>query len=180
MGNNKIIIGIAAVLGLVVIVLVLNSGNSTQSESVPGTHQANISQSADNKEKAPDFSLQKLSGGTITLSEYQGKKAVILDFFATWCPNCRRDMPVANKLYEKYKNDIEVIGINLQENPKKVEDFIASRGIIFPIALDPRNRASSAYGVRYTNFHVLIDKQGDILRLVPGDIREKDFLDLIK
>jgi len=72
-----------------------------------------ISQENDN-DLAPDFSLTLLNGNTITLSEYRGQKPVILDFFTTWCPNCRRDMPRLNRWYGKYKDQVEVIGINLQ------------------------------------------------------------------
>jgi len=129
--------------------------------------------------KAPDFSLQQLNGETITLAQYRGQKPVILDFWASWCPNCRRDMPRLNRWYEKYKDQVEVIGINLQENPSVVERYVSSTGISFPIALDPRGSASRAYGVRYTNFHVLIDKDGNTVRMVPGDIREADILSLI-
>jgi len=129
---------------------------------------------------APDFSLERLGGGTISLAEYKGKKPVIIDFWASWCPNCKRDMPRLNRFYEKYKNEVEVIGINLQENTQIVQDFVTSRNISFPIALDPSARASRAFGVRYTNTHILIDKEGNIVREIPGDIRESDIVSLIQ
>lgn len=130
--------------------------------------------------KAPDFTLEKLGGGTITLSEFKGKKPVVVDFWASWCPNCRRDMPNLNRYYEKYKDKIEVIGVNLQESESKVKDFIASRGISFPIALDPYGQASNAFGIRYTNTHFLIDIDGNLVRAIPGDIRESDIVSLIE
>jgi len=130
--------------------------------------------------KAPDFMLQKLGGGTVTLSEFKGKKPVVVDFWASWCPNCRRDMPNLNSFYEKYKDKIEVIGVNLQENENTVKDFIASRGISFPIAFDPYGEASRAFGIQYTNTHFLIDTNGNLVRMIPGDIREPDILSLIQ
>jgi len=129
---------------------------------------------------APSTELTKLEGGTISLADYQGKKPVILDFFATWCPNCRRDMPKLNKFYEKYKDDVEVIGVNLRENPDIVQEFISSRNITFPIVLDPFGAAAQDYRVQYTNTHVLINKEGDIVRIIPGDIRESDVTSLIQ
>ncbi|MFN7088797.1 MAG: TlpA family protein disulfide reductase, partial [Candidatus Paceibacteria bacterium] len=88
--------------------------------------------------------------------------------------------PNLNRYYEKYKGQVEVVGINLQENPNQVKSFIASRGISFPIALDPAGIAAADYGVRYTNTHFLIDKQGNIIREIPGDIRESDIQWLIQ
>jgi hypothetical protein len=57
---------------------------------------------------APDFSLPRLGGGEIRLSDYRGKKPVILTFFATWCPNCRRDMPAMSVVYGDISDRIEI------------------------------------------------------------------------
>lgn len=129
---------------------------------------------------APDFTLQLLDGGTITLSDYRGEKPVILDFWASWCPNCRRDMPKLSGWYKKYRDQVEVIGVNLQERETTIRRFIDSTGIAFPIALDPKAQASRSYGVQYTNFHVLIDKEGAVTGVVPGDISESQILSLIE
>lgn len=141
---------------------------------------SNVTASIHNSAVAPDFSLQKLGGGTITLSEFRGKKPVIVDFWASWCPNCRRDMPNLNSFYEKYKDKVEVIGVNLREGEGAVKAFISSRGIAFPIALDPYGRAANDFGIQYTNTHFLIDIDGNLVRTVPGDIRESDIVGLIE
>lgn len=130
------------------------------------------------KQVAPDFSLEKLSGGTISLAEYKGRKAVVLDFFATWCPNCRRDMPKLNGFYEKYKDKVEVIGIDLHEDESTVRKFVEKYNITFPIVIDGGKIAQN-YGVRYTNFHVLIDIDGNAIKAIPGDISESDILFLL-
>jgi len=129
---------------------------------------------------APDFTLQKLGGGAITLSEFKGQKPVVIDFWASWCPNCRRDMPNLNRFYEKYKDKVEVIGVNLQEKESTVQDFINSRGINFPIALDPHGEVSRVFGIQYTNTHFLIDINGNLVRTIPGDIKEADIVSLIE
>jgi len=128
----------------------------------------------------PDFNLEKLGGGTLTLSQFRGEKFVILDFFATWCPNCRRDMPKLNRWYQKYKDQVEVIGVNLQENKNTVRKYISSTGITFPIVFDPFGQTSQNYAVRYTNIHVLIDKEGRLVQTISGDIREADIISLIQ
>lgn len=129
---------------------------------------------------AGSLAFEKLDGGSIALADYKGQKPVILDFFATWCPNCQRDMPVLDRFYDKYKEDVEVIGVNLQEPSEKVQEFVSSYGISFPVVLDPSGRASQLFGVRYTNTHILIDKEGNVTRVIPGDIREADITALIK
>lgn len=140
---------------------------------------ANISGTTE-QNQAPDFTLSRLGGGTISLAEFRGKKPVVVDFWASWCPNCRRDMPNLNRYYEKYKDQVEVIGVNLQESESTVKDFIASRNISFPIALDPSSQTSHAFGIQYTNTHFLIDKNGNLVRAIPGDIRESDIVSLIE
>lgn len=141
--------------------------------------QASVNNALGGTNSAPGIVLDKLGGGTINLSDYRGKKPVVVDFWASWCPNCRRDMPNLNRFYEKYKDQAEVVGINLQEDSNTVASFIASRGISFPIALDPSGSASQAFGIQYTNTHVLINKNGDVVRSIPGDISEPDIQSLI-
>ena len=128
---------------------------------------------------APDFTLERVGGGTLTLSEYKDKKPVILDFWATWCPNCRRDIPRQQALYEKYKDQIEVIGVDLQEEPSIVEKFVSDFGLTYPVVLDPSGEIARKYRVAYTNYHVLIGKDGDIVGTIPGDISESDFANLV-
>ncbi|TSD05600.1 MAG: thiol-disulfide oxidoreductase [Parcubacteria group bacterium Greene0714_7] len=166
------------VIGIVILLLaVAGLGVYAVATSARGSvhEQPAASNSSINTQPAPDFSLDKLGGGTVTLAEYKGRKPVVLDFWATWCPNCQRDMPHLNAFYEKYKDKIEVIGIDLQEDPSIVQKFISDRNITFPIALDAQGVATQAFGVRYTNFHVLVDANGNVVKAIPGDIQESDF-----
>lgn len=169
------------IIGFIVLLVVLLGGAKIMENQGSGVSgQANISGNVDGGREAPEFTLSKLGGGSVALADYRGEKPVILDFFATWCPNCRRDMPKLNKFYEKYKDNVEVLGVNLQESEKTVEEFISSRGISFPIVLDPRGQVSRMFGIRYTNTHVLINKEGRIVRVVSGDIKESDVLSLFE
>lgn len=147
---------------------------NTQASESAYTPPASVVRKEPVKPLAPDFTLNSLDGGTITLSNYRGDKPVVLDFFATWCPNCQRDMPVLSSLYDKYKDEIEVIGVNLQERESTVEKFRRSYNISFPIVLDPGRLASQSFNVFYTNIHVLINKKGEVVKTIPGDIRESD------
>lgn len=171
---------IGGILGLAVLFVVggwVAVGSNSKANKPVDTHVQGVA--TDKAEKAPSVSLAKLEGGKVALTEYRGEKPVIVDFWASWCPNCRRDMPVLNRLYKKYKGKVEVVAINLQESETTVKDFVDSQGFEFIIALDPAGVASRDFGVRYTNTHVLIDKQGNIVRVVPGDISESDFTSLL-
>ena len=173
--NTKFLIG-----GVVVVVVgLLILGRSNRNHTISDTALIHSNTLGGSARLAPDFTLQKLGGGSITLSEFKGKKPVVVDFWASWCPNCRRDMPNLNRFYEKYKDKVEVIGVNLQERESTVADFIKSRSINFPIVLDPSGQASNAFGIQYTNTHFLIDINGNLVRTIPGDISEADILSLI-
>jgi len=182
MQNNSYGKSSSKIIGTVVIVLILIgvSVYATRDKDNGNINTVSYAESVtSDKQIAPDFSLNKLGGGTITLAEYRGRKPVVLDFWTTWCPNCKRSMPHLNAFYEKYKDQIEVIGINMQENPSLVQKTITDWKITFPIALDTTGSVTRAYGVRYTNVHVLIDKEGNVVRLIPGDISEANMLELI-
>ena len=87
-------------------------------------------------------------------------------------------MPRLNAWYQKYQDRVEVIGINLQEPEGTVQRFVDSRGITFPIVLDPQRIASRAFQIQYTNTHILISKEGQVIRVIPVDIRESDITSL--
>lgn len=179
MSNKTLVGGVLLVIAGLFVLGRFTSNNTASTSATSAPNSASISNIA-TKNNTPDFSLPKLGGGTITLSEFRGKKPVVVDFWASWCPNCRRDMPNLNRFYEKYKDKVEVIGVNLQESESTVGNFIASRNISFPIALDPSGQASRAFGIQYTNTHFLIDKEGNLARTIPGDIREVDIVSLIE
>ncbi|MEX1997533.1 MAG: TlpA disulfide reductase family protein [Candidatus Andersenbacteria bacterium] len=151
-----------------------DGGHQTPTASTGST--ATVSESVGDH----DFTLEKLGGGTITLAEYRGQKPVIVDFWASWCPNCRRDMPKVNGWYQQYRDQVEVIGVNLQESPKTVQQFVDSNDIVFPIAFDPAGVASAQFGIQFTNTHLLFNKTGELVRVIPGDITEADIVSLIE
>jgi peroxiredoxin len=129
---------------------------------------------------APDFTLNRVNGGTLKLSEYRGVKPVVLDFWTSWCPNCQRDMPRLNQMYEKHKDKVEIIGINIEESPKVAQKFVDARGITFPVVLDPEGLVAREYGIQYTNVHILIDKDGSVSDVVLGDLKEEYVTSLIQ
>ena len=168
--------------GLIIAVLIGFGGNSNRdlaSNQFGGTHNT-VGNSPVENAPVGDFTLKKLDGSDLTLSSYQGDKPVILDFWASWCPNCKRDMPILSGFYDKYKDQVEVIGVNLQESGSTAKRFVEGAGISFPIVLDPDGTAARMFGVRFTNYHVLINTDGTLAGTIPGDIAEQHILALIE
>jgi len=125
----------------------------------------------------PNFTVV-LDSGPTTMHEIAQEKPIILDFWASWCPNCQRDMPILNSYYKKYGSDVEVLGINLREDKNTVDAFVRNTGIDFPIIYD-RGQIAQAYGVAYTNYHILINKDASQHSMVQGDISESHVQALI-
>lgn len=97
-------------------------------------------------EAAPDFELETLDGETIRLSELKGEK-VILNFWASWCPPCREEMPEMQRFYDDYKDDIQVIAVNFNEQDDKVIEYLDEFGYTFPSPLDRGGAVGNTYGV---------------------------------
>lgn len=112
---------------------------------------------------APDFSLSTIDGETLKLSDYKGK-VIILDFWATWCPPCRKEIPDLIKLYDKYKDKgLIIIGIS-SEDTNTLKEFSEDNGINYPIALGNQKVAEAYGGIQYIPTTFVIDREGNIIK----------------
>lgn len=118
--------------------------------------------------KALDFTLEDINGDEVRLSDYSGK-VIILNFFATWCPPCRAEMPDFNQIQEEYKNDVKIIAVNVgRETLSKVRGFAADNNLTFTIAMDD-GKVGDLYGpIRGIPVTVIIDKDFNIVRRYVG------------
>lgn len=148
---------ILGIIGVVIVAIVLIELNKTNI-SLPKPDNENIDITIG--KQAPDFELETLEGIKIKLSEYRGKR-VVLNFWASWCPPCREEMPQIQKIYEN-NPDILVLGVNLQESKEAIESFIKKLGIKFPILLDPNAQVKEMYNVFTQPVTYFIDKEGKI------------------
>lgn len=113
---------------------------------------------------APDFALPTLDGQTVRLSDFRGKKAVFINFWATWCPPCRLEMPTMEKAYQEYKSrGLEILAVSIDAGPKSVvKNFLQEFNLTFPAVLDPKMEVLSLYQISGIPGSFLIDKQGII------------------
>lgn len=111
---------------------------------------------------APDFELKDLSNKNVKLSSFKGKN-VILNFWASWCPPCREEMPEFQRIYSENNNKLVIIGVNLQESRENAETFVKKFGITFPILLDPNAQVKDMYNVFTQPVTYFIDSNGKIV-----------------
>ena len=116
-------------------------------------------------QKAPEFNLSDLEGKNISLVDaLKDKKAVLLNFWATWCPACKHEIPDLIELQQKYSSKgFSILGIDVGESVKRVSVFKEKFSINYPILLDPGSDAAQEYGVVGLPLSVLVDSEGNIL-----------------
>jgi peroxiredoxin len=107
-----------------------------------------------------DFTAQAMRGGSVKLADLRGK-VVILNFWATWCPPCRAEMPALEKLWKANKDKaFTILGVSVGEKAQTVKDFIAQEGYSYPIFVDSNNALGSRFGARSIPTTYILDKNG--------------------
>ncbi len=125
-------------------------------------------QAAEVQGKAPDFTLKSSSGKNLKLSEHRGE-VVLLNFWASWCGPCRKEMPYLEQIQEKYADyGFTVMGVNVEEDSSKAKKMLKDIPVTFPILFDTSNSASKAYKVSAMPTTVIIDRDGNMRYLHKG------------
>lgn len=110
---------------------------------------------------APNIKLKMLDGETFDLSSFKGKKIVVMDFWASWCPPCRILLPAFAEVASEYKDkDVVFYAINQGEPPENVKRFLEQTGLKLNVVLDQTGRASEAYMVNTIPRLVIVGKDG--------------------
>jgi peroxiredoxin len=112
---------------------------------------------------APDFDLADLSGERVRLSDLRGKKAVFLNFWASWCPSCQHEMPTMEALYRQFKGQgLEILAVSIDRRKADVAKFMNTHRMTFPVLLDPDSMVAHEYRVTAIPTHYFIDRTGVI------------------
>jgi len=112
--------------------------------------------------KAPNFQAVTLTGETVQLSDFIGKKPVYLKFWATWCRYCVAEMPRLQAIYDEFGSEIAVLSINvgLNDSVENIEKLFGENGYQLPVVFDRQGEITTQFGVVGTPHHILIDRKG--------------------
>lgn len=124
---------------------------------------------------APDFTLTALDGSQVNVSALRGKP-VVLNYWATWCPPCREEMPLFNMTSARYDGKVVFLAVDADEDPALVKEFADTMGIRFQILLDPGGTVNDLYFIRSYPHTFFIDAQGVVRSQRVGQLTQ-DMLD---
>ncbi|WP_422123446.1 thiol-disulfide oxidoreductase ResA [Planococcus sp. X10-3] len=125
-------------------------------------------------DKAPDFVLQDMEGNSHKLSDYKGE-GVFLNFWGTWCEPCVEEMPAMDRQYSEYEQQgVHVLAVNIAQSDFEVQSFVDRFGLSFPVVIDKSKSVMTAYNIRPLPTTILVNPEGEIERIVTGEMSEQD------
>lgn len=115
--------------------------------------------------RAPSASVETLDGKAVDLGRWIGKEAVFIEFWATWCPNCRQLEPQLLKLQEQYAGKVRFIGVavSVNQSPELIKRYVASHGLRGEQLYDRKGFATDAFEVPATSYVVVINAKGTVV-----------------
>ncbi|MEO5510390.1 MAG: redoxin family protein [Longimicrobiales bacterium] len=127
-------------------------------------------------DRAPTVVIQTLDGKAADLAEYVGRKPVLIEFWATWCPLCRQMEPTITRIINENKDKLEVIRIVVPQNqtPEKAAAFVAKNELPGLFLFDAEGAAYKAFAAYHTSYIVVLDKQGKVMYSSDGGKQDLD------
>jgi thiol-disulfide isomerase/thioredoxin len=163
----------AAFIGAAVLAYSFLSARADSPEvlSEPGAVSAEA-----NKIAAPDFTVQDAAGNEVKLSDMQGKP-VVVNFWASWCPPCKSEMPEFDKVCAELGGEVSFMMVDLTDDARETVEtgaaYVAEQGFTFPVYYDTTGEAAATYGISAIPTTVFIDKDGNIITGAQGAINEE-------
>lgn len=133
----------------------------------------NLSYAAKPGDMAPEIASQLMDGGEVSLQALRGN-VVLVNFFASWCPPCRKELPELNKLYQQESaQNLHVLGINLDQDRANAERMIKEFSLSFPVVFDPNKNIIKAYKGKTMPVSYIINRKGRIQHVIYGYAEKK-------
>jgi peroxiredoxin len=125
--------------------------------------------------EAADFTLESAAGEQVTLGRFAGEKAVLLVFWATWCPHCNAAVPAINEIQSRMRDRLQVLAIDYLESRQKVLSFMKAKNVAYTVLLDRDGTVARTYRVVGIPTYVVVDRNGRIVysdNALPGSIEK--------
>lgn len=164
----KLILGIVVFVILIGGAVILYNTLSKKYQPEVETEQENEDVEEDEVvlRKAPDFTVYDIDGNPVSLSDFAGKP-VVLNFWASWCPPCKGEMPEFQKLYDELKDEVHFVMVDMvddaQETVASGSSFIEENGYTFPVYYDTDYDAAITYQARSLPMTFFIDREGNFI-----------------
>lgn len=153
-------LAVALVLGLFAL-LIWKVAQGSHKEAAPG-------------KPAPDFTLSRIGGpGDLQLSSLRGK-AVVLNFWASWCSPCKREAPALQAVSKTWGKRVVVLGVDVNDFQGDARGFMRKYGLTYPVVHDNKNVTTPKYGLSGLPETFFLDRRGRIVEHVPGEVRAAD------
>jgi len=129
---------------------------------------------------ATDFTATDLlTGKSFSLSDYRGK-IVFLNFWGSWCPPCRAEMPAFEEIYQQYGGDVVIIGVGINDSKDNLITFAKSIGVTYPITLDRTSEIARHYHIRSLPTTYRINQKGEIQGVAQGGLNKDQLISAIE
>ena len=167
----KIIIGTAAFALLLILAVI---GYNLLSQKVKPQQNTAAASSQTTKKSAPDFTVQDANGNNVSLSDFKGKP-VVLNFWASWCPPCKAEMPDYEKMYQQYSSQgVVFMMVNMTDGSRETtataKQFLKDSNYTFSAYFDVKSNAANTYGISSIPDSIFIDKSGNVVNAYEGMI----------
>jgi thiol-disulfide isomerase/thioredoxin len=157
-----------------IVFLFLWSCSSTETKN--GQNTAKTASTSSVSKASPTFAVQDLNGATRSYDEFKGKGPLVLNFWGTWCPPCRMELPDLKRIYAEYKpKGVEIVGLAVKDNPDKVRQFAGENGLNWVMLMSDMNAQLSFNVVQGVPTTIFINKDGVEISRFIGARRYDDF-----
>ncbi|MCL1791894.1 MAG: TlpA family protein disulfide reductase [Peptococcaceae bacterium] len=176
--NNKITLLISAIVVVILIIAAVIAYNYLKDKTDPLTDQQTPSDTLNNstKDRVADFTVMDNNGNMVNLSDFFGQP-IVLNFWASWCPPCKDEMPAFNKIYGEYKDNVAFLMVDLTDGQRETTEdgkaYVSKQGYTFPVYFDTKKEGSKAYTINSIPQTYFIDKDGTLVKSFLGGINEK-------